>query len=181
MIRSLLVPVAAFAVTATSVSAYNNDWFTKLDLDLTDDQLSALEQADEIRREANDEARAILEDAGIDNEKMREIGSAFRAQSRAHMDVVREAIEANDYDAYRTAVYDTPMADVIDTEEAFATLVKAYELRESGDYAAARELMDGLHPTTGGFMWGNQTHGMGMMGDHRGEGRPGFTMNSDSE
>ena len=48
MIKQIVIPAAAFLVTATAVSAYSNpDWLHNLDIDLTDDQVSALEEAHE--------------------------------------------------------------------------------------------------------------------------------------
>ena len=67
MIKQIVIPAAAFLMTATAVSAYSNpDWLHNLDIDLTDDQVSALEEAHEIRQAADEEARQVLENAGLD-------------------------------------------------------------------------------------------------------------------
>ena len=48
MLKEIFIPVAAFAVTVTGASAFNADMLDKLDLDLTDTQISALEEAHEL-------------------------------------------------------------------------------------------------------------------------------------
>jgi len=57
MIKQLIIPVAAFAVTATAVSAFNTDFLESIDVDLTDDQISALVESREIIEEAQTKAK----------------------------------------------------------------------------------------------------------------------------
>ncbi len=145
MLKQLIIPVAAFAVTVTSASAFmGTDLISKLDLNLTDEQTTALETAREIHETAHAEAEQVLKDAGIDETKMREIHDAMREAHKESFEAVKTAIENNDYAAFISAVADTPMADVIDTEADFAKLVEAHELREAGDHDGARAIMDEL-------------------------------------
>jgi uncharacterized protein with PIN domain len=162
--RHILVPLAAFAVTVTGVSAFNEDVLK--DAGLTEAQISAFEEAHELRREGDREsAREVLEDAEIDIDTLESIREAFRAYRDEHKGAVHDAIENNDYDAFKTAVTGLPMEDIITSEDDFAQLVAAHELREDGDHEAARELMEAL-----GFPErGDKPHGHGTHHRHGGE------------
>jgi hypothetical protein len=145
MLKQLIIPVAAFAVTATSASAFmGTDLISKLDLNLTDEQTTALEEAAAIREAAHEEAAQVLEDAGIDETKMREIHTAMREAHQESFAAVKTAIENNDYTAFTAAVADSPMAEAIDSETDFTKLVEAHELREAGDHDGARAIMEEL-------------------------------------
>lgn len=170
-----MIPVAAFAVTVTGASAFNSDVLEKLNIDLTSEQVSALEEVHEMRQEGadRDEVREVLDEAGLDRETMQEIREAAREHRGEVREAVDEALENEDYDAYLAAVSDTPRAGLIDSEADFAKLVEAHELREAGDLEGAREIMSEL-----GF---EKPAGMGKGGGMRGgdgEGRvfsgPGF-------
>lgn len=56
--------------------------------------------------------------------------------------VIRNAVENDDFEAFMKMAADTPFGDVM-TEEAFDVLVKATQLHKEGDHAAVRNLMDG--------------------------------------
>ncbi len=156
-----MIPLAALAITVTSASAFTGtDWISKLDLDLTDSEKAALEDAATIRQEAEEEAKAVLEAAGLDETDMQSIHEAMHEAREAEHADMKEAIEANDYDAFLAAVADTPMADKIDSEEAFAKFVEAHELREAGKTDEAEEIMTEL-----GF---EKPEGRGMFGGGRG-------------
>ncbi len=146
MLKEIAIPMAAFAVTVTGASAFNTDVLKDLDLDLSDSQISALEEVHELREAGTDreEIKEMLEDAGLDRDDMKEIKSALREHRQEMRDAVHAAIEAEDYDAYLDAVEGTPRADIIDSEDDFEKLVEAHELREAGDHEAAREIMDEL-------------------------------------
>lgn len=146
MVEKIMIPVAAFAVTATGASAFSGDLLEKLDLDLTNEQVNALEEVHELRAEGADreEVREVLEDAGLDREDMQEIREAVRAYKAEQRAVIHEALEDGDYDAFIDAIEGTRLADVIDTEGEFETFVEAHELRENGDREGARELMEEL-------------------------------------
>ncbi|MEZ4200315.1 MAG: hypothetical protein R3B69_01815 [Candidatus Paceibacterota bacterium] len=161
MLKQIMVPVAAFAVTVTTASAFaGTDWLNSIDVDLTDNQVAALEEAQEIREEARAEAEAVLEAAGLDEEKMHEIHEARHEVMHAEREAVHEALEAEDYDAFLDAIEGTPMADVIDSEADFEKFLEAHELREAGDHEAAAEILSdlGLERPAGGMKGG---HGFG--------------------
>ncbi len=166
MLKQIFIPLAALAITATTASAFvGTDMLDKLNISLTDTEQSALEQAHEIRESAHAEAKQVLEDAGITDERMAEIHDAMRDARKAEHIAVKAAVEANDFAAFKTATANSPMAGKIDTEAEFAKLVEAHELREAGDHDGARVIMEEL---------GLKGPGMGGkgMGGHRGGDRP---------
>jgi hypothetical protein len=159
-LKHALIPVAAFAMTVGTASAFSGSDFIKhLDLELSDEQLKALEQAQEIRDDAREDAEAVLEAAGLDGEKMREVHDALREARKAQSEAMRTAIENNDYTAFLAAVEGTKVGEVVDTEAEFEQFVAAHELIKDGDREAAKEIMDEL---------GFEGPGMGMMRGGRG-------------
>ena len=175
MMKHIIIPVAAFAVTATAASAFNADLLDQIDVDLTDTQVSALEEAHELRQEGAEktEVRAVLEDAGLDRDKIQEVRAAVREVKEARRAAVREAIENNDYEAFLEAVAGSPRAEVIDSEADFELLVEAHELRAAGDREGAREIMDEL-----GL---EKPEDHGHKGGMRGEGENGRGFGSPAE
>lgn len=90
MIKQILIPVAAFAVTVTGASAFSGDIFDKLDVTLSDDQLSALETVHELRKEGatRDEIQVVLDNVGLDRKTMSEMHQAkkeYMGDRRAHV------------------------------------------------------------------------------------------------
>lgn len=143
--KYVVVPIAAFALSATAASAFSPDILNKLDLNLSEEQISALEDARELRKEGEfTEAKEILEGVGLSSEDLQQIRESMREYRQEHRDAMREALESGDYGAYLAAVADTPMADVIDTVGEFDLLKQAHDLREAGDVEAAKEIFDQL-------------------------------------
>jgi hypothetical protein len=159
MFTKIIIPVAAFAVTATTVGAFNGNMLQNLDVDLTDEQVSALEEVGALHGQHRAEIHNILDEAGFDREAMRALHKAGYEYRTAHHEAVQEAIEAEDFEAYQEAVVNSPRADLIDTEAKFEQLLKAYELREEGEYEAARDIMEEL-----GFTKQNLGNGGPRMG-----------------
>lgn len=166
MLKQILIPVAALAITVTSASAFTGTGFlNNLNVDLADSQKTALETAHDIREEAREKAQQVLEDAGIDDAKMREIHDAMRDAREASYKAIETAVTNNDYAAFTTAVANTPLADTIDTEAEFAKFVEAHALREAGDHDGARAILEELGmPTPPGDEMG------GPGGHHGGRG-----------
>ncbi len=170
MLKQILIPVAALAITATSVSAFSDaSLISKLNINLNDSEKAALEEAAEIRETAHEEAKQVLEDAGITDERMTEIREAMHKARHAEREAVKAAVEANDYEAFNTAIADSPMASEIDSAEKFAKLVEAHNLRESGDIDGAKAIMEELG-----------LKGPGMGGRGFGGGRGGDRPNEDN-
>jgi len=143
MIKEIMIPVAAFAVTVTGASAFNSDMLSKIDVDLTDSQVSALEEVHEMRAAGadRDEVKTFLEDAGLDEGTMKEIKRATREVKQVQREAVHTALENDDYDAFQAAIANGPLADAIDSEADFETFKAAHELRAEGDREGASELM----------------------------------------
>jgi len=133
---SLFIAVAAFAVTASGVHAFSNpDLLIKAGL--TDEQVIAVQEAQELKATGNvAAARETLAAAGITDETMQLI----RQAAKEAKEVVRQAITAGDYQAFKVAIVDSPLEDLIETEADFRQFVAAHELRQNGGKAAAAEL-----------------------------------------
>ena len=145
MLKQLFIPVALFALSATGASAYSGTSMVEsLDLGLSQTQVSALQEAREVRSTSRVEAKKILQDAGITKTKMKEIRKAVRTEVKAHFSAVKTAVTNNDYNAFKTAVAGTKMAEKVASEADFAKLVQAQALFKSGDKEGAKKLMNEL-------------------------------------
>ena len=141
--KHLLIPVAAFALTATSVSAFNPDVLR--DAGLSEDQVSAFETAHELKKEGDrDAARDVLAEAGIDLDTLEEVRNAMRAEREDRRADIKAAVEAEDYDEFQLAIEGTRLEDKIQSEADFETFVEAHELRKTGNKAEAKELLSEL-------------------------------------
>lgn len=143
MMKQIMIPVAAFAVTVTGASAFNTDMLDKIDVDLSSTQIEALEAAHELRVSGADRAEVmeVLEDAGVDADTRQEIRAAAKEVRTETREAISEAVADQDYDAFVEAIEGTPLADAIDSEADFETFLEARELRQSGDREGAAELM----------------------------------------
>ncbi|MCA9354253.1 MAG: hypothetical protein KC877_01905 [Candidatus Kaiserbacteria bacterium] len=146
--KSFLIAIAAFALTATGVQAYGGAKILGR-AGLTEEQVEAIEEARELRALGDHTgARNKLLEAGIDEETLR----SMRDAAREVKDAIREAIEADDYEAFKVAVADAPLADIITSKADFEQLVEAHEMRMAGEVQVASEILDelGLEPHFGG-------------------------------
>ena len=168
MTKRITSPIAAFALiavvagTATTAYAFNPDMLEKIDVDLTEAQVSALDQAHELRESGADrgEVKTFLEENGIDEDTMKEVRDAVHEVRHEMREAVHTALENDDYSAFLTAIVDSPLADAIDSEADFETFKTAHELKASGDREGAMELMAEL-----GI---EKRAGHGHRGGHRG-------------
>lgn len=146
MLKQIIIPVAAFAVTATGVSAFSADRLATLDLDLTDSQIAALEEAHELRDAGAErtEIKEMLEEAGIDKDLRKEIRAAVKEERKTVREAIKATVETGDYDAFTKAAEGTKIAEIVDTEAEFGLLVEAHELKEAGDKEGAKEIMEEL-------------------------------------
>lgn len=163
-----MIPAAAFAVTVTGASAFGGNWYLNDELDLSDSQIAAFEEAQEIREAAREDAKGVLEDAGIDEETMQELHQKMRTIRDDAREVTHAALEGGDYEAFVEAIAGSPLADVITSEADFEKFVEAHELRQDGDFESAQEIMDELGVEGRGFgmnrgngMGGERGHGFG--------------------
>ena len=168
MIKHIMIPVAAFMVTATGVSAFNSDILEKINVDLSISQIEALEESHKLREAGDfDAARTIMEEADIDRDTMHEIRSAMHEYRMEMRDVIKEAVENNDYEAFKTAIADSPLADKISSEEDFSKFIEAHELMTEGQFEEARTIMTEL-----GIERGEHK---GKFGGHHGMGHHGMS------
>lgn len=138
--KSLLIAIAAFAVTATGVHAYaGNRVFEKAGLN--ENQISAFTTARELK-EAGDyqAAREVLLQAGIDEEVLKSVRQASK-EAREHM---RAALMSGDYRAFKVAIAGTPLAEAVTSEADFERLQQAHELIDSGKWEAAKGILNEL-------------------------------------
>lgn len=147
--KSLLIAIAAFAVTATGVYAYGGS-NVMARAGLNKEQISAIEEARE-RRAMGDMngARDTLAAAGITEDELHSVHRAMSAFHRA----IHDAVENDDYDAFKVAIADSPLADIITSKADFEQFKEAHDLRMSGDHEGARTIMDdlGVEPAGDGF------------------------------
>ncbi len=138
--KSLLIAIAAFAVTATGVHAYGGYKILER-AGLTNEQMSAIQEAQELRAAGDlTAARNLLIKAGIDEGALL---SMHRVANKTN-EAVREAVIAGDYKAFKEAVADSPLADIITSEKDFERFKEAHELRMSGNWDEAESLVSEL-------------------------------------
>lgn len=143
--KALLIAIAAFAVTATGVHAYGG---TKVfsRAGLSDQQIEAFEEARELHQNGEaTRARDVLLAAGVTEETLTALQSAAR-QTRQSM---LAALAADDFDAFREIIADSPLSDIITTEADFAQFKLAHELRHSGEWGKADRIFTELGVTPG--------------------------------
>jgi hypothetical protein len=136
----IILPVMAAMVFGTVGVAAASE---KPEIDLSDDQIAALEEIKELHASGDHEAaHALMKENEIPPRKHKRARGPKDPEKRA---AVLEALEANDYDAFLSIHEDAPFYDKL-TEEHFNKMVEAHELREAGDYEGAREIMKSLRP-----------------------------------
>ena len=138
--KSLLIAIAAFAVTATGAQAYVGSKQLQR-IGLSEEQRSALSEARELQAAGDaTKARDVLVAAGLNEFSLMKLRHASHAAHQA----IRAAVEANDFEAFKKAVVDTPIADIVTTSEDFAVFVEAHRLKAEGEWLEAKELLAGL-------------------------------------
>lgn len=169
--KALLIPVAAFAVTVTGVSAFNSDVLEKAGLNT--EQVEAFERARDLRKDGDrDGAREVIMNAGIDMETMHSVREAMHEHRHEMHSAIDTAVEAGDYDAFKEAVKGSPLDDIVTSEDDFQRFAEAHNLRKEGDREAAREIMEDLgFEDRDGHIDNMEDHGMreGVHGEHRGD------------
>ena len=145
--KSLLIALAAFAVTTTGAQAYVGSKALSR-AGFSTEQAAAFDSARALRREGNTTAaRDALVDSGINIDHI----ESLRKEAQATRSRLGAALEANDFTAFRAAVADTPLADLILTETDFAIFREAYERRHAGDTTAAAEQLAAIGRAASAF------------------------------
>ena len=138
--KSLLIAIAAFAVTATGVQAYGGMKILEK-AGLSEEQISAFEIARELRQSGDlAGARDALLEAGVDEETLRSVQEASKEMRFA----VHQALRAAEYDAFIIAIEGSSLAELITTEEDFQKFAEAHTLKEEGKWDEAKVLLDEL-------------------------------------
>lgn len=144
-IAALAVPLILFGILGTSVA------FAHPGRALSEEERAVVSEARELREAGDYEgAKSLLREAGIHKGNIMHRGS-----SGGKKGAVRDAVEANDFDAFTVAVQNTPLADLV-TPDLFQKLVAAHELREAGDYEGAHRLMEEIGIPGAGHMRGHR-------------------------
>jgi hypothetical protein len=138
--KSLLIAIAAFAVTTAGAQAFSGAYFAER-AGLTPTQAQAFTQARDLKLKGKtEEARDILLAAGVDEEAM----TALRKVAKeAHL-AIHAAVAAGDFTAFKVAAAGTPLLDIITTEADFAQFKEAHALKAAGDFAAAQVIFTDL-------------------------------------
>lgn len=164
--KSLLIAIAALALTATGAQAFSSH--ALITAGLSEEQQAAFVVARELREEGNvTGARDVLVQAGIDEVIIEKVRSAVQAEKQAEHAAIRAALASNDFTAFTLAITDSPLADLITTEEDFVAFKEAHALMDSGDKAGAKVIFTELglpeshHHKHGGrgVMHGRNKHG----------------------
>lgn len=138
--KSLLIAIAAFAVTTSGVFAYSGNNVLER-ANLSAEQKTAITRAREFKENGNlAAARDSLVDAGIDEGVLKRLHEARHQVERE----MQAALVSGDYEAFILSIADTPLADIITTEADFEQFRSAQELKDDGDFIASKEIFDEL-------------------------------------
>jgi len=138
--KSLLIAIAAFAVTASGVHAYvGNKHLNKAGF--SQHQIEALAEARELKSQGEvEKARDLLLKVGVDEKKL----EALRKISHKSHRELHEAVENSDFEGFRKAIVGTPLEDIVVTEDDFKLFKEAHDLRQSGNLTEAKVIFDEL-------------------------------------
>jgi Zn-dependent membrane protease YugP len=141
--KSLLIAIAALALTATNAQAYSGPVLERAGL--TASQRNAFATARELRAHGDKEkARNVLVEAGIDTSVIERVRSVMSDEHRAYKVALEAALLADDYQAFQVAIAGTPLADIVTTEADFAKFKEAHDMKVSGNTDGARVLFTEL-------------------------------------
>lgn len=136
--KSLLIAVAAFALTATGVHAYGGVNILNR-AGLSEKQVGAIQEAQHLREVGDvDAARDLLAEAGITEETLKSIHKAAQ-EVRSEM---RQALADGDWEAFKVVAENSHLADQIVTEEDFKKFQTAHALRMDGEWEEAADILE---------------------------------------
>ena len=137
--KSLLIAIAALALTASGAQAFTGD--ALIAAGLSTEQQVAFEVARELREEGNvTKARDVLLEAGIDEDTLKKVRTAMHDERHAEYVAMEAAIANNDFAAFIIDIKDSPLADILTTEADFQSFKEARALRASGDKEGAKAI-----------------------------------------
>lgn len=150
--KSMLIAIAAFAVTTSGVFAYSGNNVLQR-ANISAEQKVAITRARELKEHGNlAAARDSLVEAGIDEKVLKRL---HEAKHQVELEM-QAALVAGDYEAFIASISETPLADIITTEADFEQFRAAQELKDDGDFVEANALFEelGVEPK-------NNRHGHG--------------------
>jgi hypothetical protein len=150
--KSMLIAIAAFAVTTSGVFAYSGNNVLQR-ANISAEQKVAITRARELKEHGNlAAARDSLVEAGIDEKVLKRL---HEAKHQVELEM-QAALVAGDYEAFIASISETPLADIITTEADFEQFRAAQELKDDGDFIEANALFEelGVEPK-------NNRHGHG--------------------
>lgn len=137
---------------------------------VTEDNFAKFAEAHQLAKQGDLEgARAIREELGL-NQGSRKGGlnKKGRGMDSETRGAIRQALENNDYEAWKNLKPDRPCAEELSQED-FAELVEAHNLRQEGNFEEAREIQQELGLGKG-MSGGMMMKGKGMNGQGGGCG-----------
>lgn len=155
--KSLLIAIAAFAVTTSGVFAYSGNNVLER-ANISAEQKTAITRARVYRENGNyAAARDSLVNAGVDEDVLRRL---HQAKHQVELEM-QAALALGDYDRFMLAIAQTPLADIITSKDEFAQFRFAQELYDDGDHFAAKEIYNELGVQPKRYRHG---HGKGHIG-----------------
>lgn len=138
--KSLLIAIAAFAVTTSGAQAFvSSDYLNRAGLSIN--QVEALSQARDLRiKGKSGEARDLLLEAGVDEEVL----IALRKATHAAHSAMHQAVKDGDFEAFRIATKGTPIYDIVTTEVDFKLFQEAHNLKTEGKIVEANQAFTDL-------------------------------------
>jgi hypothetical protein len=125
--KSLLIAIAAFAVTTTGVHAYGGVK-TMQRAGLNESQVQAIQEARELKLIGHDdEASEILVEAGVDERTL----AKLKAMAREDRSDIHLALLDDDFELFKELIKDSPLADIISSEVEYDDFREAYLERQT--------------------------------------------------
>ena len=109
---------------------------------LTVSQQSILEEAHELHKQGKDkEAKTLIQSVGIELTKKNK-GHREVKKHGPRFELLKTALEQENYTSFKVVAEGTHLLDVIDTEEKFNAFIQAHELRLEGKVDEAKEILE---------------------------------------
>lgn len=131
---------------SNAMTDLNKKRFDSTNENISEDTFNTLQEMKEAKENGDFEKMKELRD-DLEPGFGMGMGMGMRGHGGMHNTEVHEAVENNDYAAWKTAVEESDSPRIEDTsEETFNTMREAHEARENGDNETAHELMKELRP-----------------------------------
>jgi hypothetical protein len=125
--KSLLIAIAAFAVTTTGVHAYGGVK-TMQRAGLNESQVQAIQEARELKLIGHDdEARKRLVQAGVDAETLEKL----KRMAKETLSDIHAALIDDDFESFIELIKESPLADIISSKTEYNDFRDAYLERQA--------------------------------------------------